>query len=534
MGRLCDATTRVPWLVFSVVFGFISLGFNNCSEPYRAKSLGNSSPSSMQVLGLKTVHDLTFYTRLTKGEYRYVVRDLLDGMGSGPIGDLDGVIGGFAENLYEGSYKNHTLVNTYPNIEKDQFELARKLAGYFVSSNLFKRLCSSPGSCADSFVQDLLPRLWKKTLNAQEQEELKTFYNSYASADRDFYFLFRVFASPYFHYKIFNAKEKDPLQRSFKIGNLLSYYITGSYPDDELQADIDSGKIVEEQVIRNHVERLLQAHPVRFAEMFVLQWLNVSTLMSTSTKYKNVAVPDVMLEPALIFAQLMGDGDYISSFLELKYNVVNPGLAGLYGISGITSGWTRGQGTKTLFGTAYMSYLTSDHENDNPNPIRRGSYVVNHLLCKDIQFPTSAIQEKVDEVVNNAPMDLSPPARMAYFRGFPVCASCHNQFDHHGLALEEIGVLGATRTKYYTGHDVVATGRVDDIQYNNSLEFVGKLARSEAFSTCFASQVYNYITSSPYTQGFNAIEKSDVKQVIAGRSIGQVVAEMVVRGLGGI
>lgn len=324
------------------------------------------------------------------------------------------------------------------------------------------------------------------------------------------------------------------MKRSFKIGNLLSYYITGSYPDDELQNDIEAGKLVDEQVIRDHVERLLQASPVRFAEMFVLQWLKVSTLMSSTTKYKNVFVSDIMLEPALIFAQLMGDGDYISSLMELKYNVVNPGLAGLYGISGITSGWSRGQGTKTLFGTAFMSYLTADHDTDNPNPIRRGSYVVNYLLCKDIQFPTSAIQEKVDEVVNNAPMDLSPPARMAYFRGFPACASCHDQFDHHGLALEEIGVFGATRTKYYTGHDVVATGRVEGIQFNNSLEFVGKLARSEAFNTCFASQVYNYITSSPYTQGFNAIEKSDVKPAIAGKSIRQVVAEMVVRGLGGL
>lgn len=521
-----------PLSVSLFVLGFLVISFNNCSEPFRSKKAGRSAPSSMQIMGLKTVDDLQLYTRLTKTEYRFVIEDLLQGAPAASSGDMNNIVATFNENLYEGYYKNHTQVNTYPNIEKDQLLFAKRLANYFLESSVFMGLCSEAGNCVIPVIRDLLPRIWKKKISTKEVEELQNFYNSFAANERDFYLFFRIFASPNFHYKIFDAYETDGSRQDIKLGNLLSFYLTGSFPDSELQQDIEAGKLSEAGILRSHVERLLGKYPDRFASLFAVQWLGTSSLLYSTDKYKNVSLPEVMAEPANILGHLIGDDEYISSLYELKYNIVNPNLAGIYGLSGVT-GWQRVQATKTLFGTAFMSYFTTDHENNNPNPILRGSYIVNHLLCRDVQFPTSAIQEQVDEIVNNAPMGLSPPDRMSYFRGFPACASCHDQFDFHGLALEQIAALGEPRTKYYTGHDIETKGKVDGIQYSSSLDFVNKLSRSEIVNNCFASQVFNYISSTPYTKTNAVIKSSDLKNIIAGKTIRQVVVEMVLRGLGG-
>ncbi|MCU0675900.1 MAG: hypothetical protein MUE69_24280 [Myxococcota bacterium] len=77
------------------------------------------------------------------------------------------------------------------------------------------------------------------------------------------------------------------------------------------------------------------------------------------------------------------------------------------------TGWGPIDLDATIFGSAAMSAMFVDHETGYPNPIRRGSYVVNRLLCRDIRFPSSAVQSEIDRILETVPEGLSPPERMA-------------------------------------------------------------------------------------------------------------------------
>ena len=155
--------------------------------------------------------------------------------------------------------------------------------------------------------------------------------------------------------------------------------------------------------------------------------------------------------------------------------------------------------------------------------------MVNHLLCKEIKFPSSAIQNQVDEIVNNAPEGLSPPDRMKYFRSHAACASCHVHIDFHGLALEQIGAFGELKTTYYTGDKIEAKGVVDGIRFNSSKEFSEKLAKKAAINSCFASQVYSYLSSMAHTTVHRKLTRPEEQSLLNGMTTDQVIVEMFVR-----
>ncbi|RLB54729.1 MAG: hypothetical protein DRJ42_08260 [Deltaproteobacteria bacterium] len=479
---------------------------------------------------LPTLDDLDVYSRLTKQEYRYVIGDLLVGAEPSRLAEALGQVDSFNENNYSGYYKNYDPISAYPGLEGAQLELARALATAFPDSLLFQELC--PSNCAGNVADRLLPRIWKRRLATSERQELVDLYDSFPAEQRDFYFFLRVFASPHFHYKIFAASPEDPDEANIKNAQLLSYAITGSYPDAELQADVDSGAVAAPGQWEHHVVRLLEAHPTRFSTLFVPQWLGMASSYESGETYHGVPLATVMTEPALIFSEALTEGLPISSLFDLDFNMVNPELAPLYGSEATEAGgaWERQALTQTLFATAAMSYLTVDHESNNPSPIRRGSYIVNHLLCMNIAFPPSAVQEEVDRIVSGAPEGLSPPERMAYFRSNPTCAGCHNQFDPYGLALEEVGALGEVRDTYYTGDPIEAFGTAGDITYTDSIDFSNQLAMTPTLNTCFASQVYSYLSSSPHVAANYDIREDE--ELLLTMSVSEIVARMVIRALG--
>jgi len=497
---------------------------SDAGEPAESGRRGTEATPDEEVVA--TIEDLDVYSRLTKQEYRYVIRDLLAGVDEGRLEEVLRHVDSFDENNYSGYYKNYDPISVYPGLESAQLELARALATVFVESELFVELCAS--ACAERVADRLLPRIWKRRVPSSERQELVDFYESFPAESRDYYFLLRVFASPYFHYKIFARSPVDADEANIKNAQLLSFAITGSYPDDELQADVDGGAIRWS----HHVARLLEAHPTRFARLFVPQWLGMASSYESDEEYHGVPLTTVMVEPALIFAEALEGGAPISSLIALDFNMVNTTLAALYGaeLDDAESGWRRQALIPTLFGTAAMSYLTVDHESGNPSPIRRGSYIVNHFLCRSIAFPPSEVQSEVDRVVNSAPEGLSPPERMAYFRSHATCAGCHEQFDPYGLALEEVGAFGEVRETYYTGDPIEASGTAGDITYTDSIDFSNQLAETRELNTCFASQVYSYLSTSPHVEANRDLTAREDE--LLSMSVSEIVAAMVLRALG--
>ncbi|MEM9195433.1 MAG: DUF1592 domain-containing protein [Myxococcota bacterium] len=483
-------------------------------------ALGACAESEPAPLRAAAMDDVEVYSRLTKQEYRYVATDLLDGASGAAQASVARAIDALDENNYVGHFKNYSPIAVAPGVERAQLEIARTIARAFMESRLYHELCRA--SCPESLSAQLLPRLWKRRLSSDTVQQLIAFHQSFPPEDRDYYFLLRVFASPYFHYKIFDAVPRneaavaeggaavpetgaalpeDEAALHLKRAHLISFALAGSFPDAELWADAEKGALRTPDDWKPHIERLLDRHHHRFSNLFLPSWLGLGSAAEINQEFHGVPMRPVVAEPVLVFSEVLREQRPISALIALDSNAVNDEVAGLYGARaegppvGEIPGWYRPQLTSSLFGTAALSYLTVDHETLNPSPIRRGSYVLNRLLCREIDFPSSALQGEVDRVVAAAPRDASPPERMAFFRSHAACAGCHNQIDPYGLALEEIGAFGVHRTAYYTGDPVEAHGTAGDIHYSSSLDFVTLLAASKELESCFSKQVYRYVSS---------------------------------------
>lgn len=469
------------------------------------------------------------YARLTKQEYRYVVTDLLRGADRADRDYVLEAVDAFEEGTYRGYYKNYGSIVTSPGLDRAIVELSRRLADAFMDSSLYAELCTE--ECAASLIERIVPRLWKRPLSPDEIGDLHELYGALPAEHRDAVFSFRIFASPFFHYKVWPHASDDPVAESITRAARLSFAVAGSYPDDMLFEAAQRGELRSPSDWRPHVERLVRPYASRFSTLFITQWLGLGSLAESDGSWRSGRFESLMAEPAEVFGELLQDDRSLSSLLVLDFNMVDDDLATVYGLAPLTGPgrWERRRVTETLFGTAALSYRSQNHESEQPSPILRGSYVVNRLLCRNIQFPPSAVQAEIDTVLMNAPADASPPEQLAYFRSQPACGSCHALFDPYGLALEEIGLLGEAREIYETGDPVASAGTAGEIDYSSSLDFVEQLATSEEFARCFASQVNSYVSGAPYAAVFAELGESGER--FDGQDAVQLVTEMVTQGL---
>lgn len=474
---------------------------------------------------LPTTDDVESYARLTRMEYRYVVRDLLTGAPPALRNAALEAVENLAQNTYEGYYNNYAGINVGTQLAANQWAVATATAAAFIDSDWYRALCPTEDVCVANIVSEMLPRIWKRRVSIEEEADLIALVDALPAEGRMARFFTRIFLSPYFHFKVFAESPETPDEVNIKRAQLLSFALRGSFPDDALQADVDSGEIESPGRWQNHINRLLNDYGLRFSTLFVTQWLGLAPLYEVNDTYQEVPERAVMSEPARIFHESMLDGMSIAAFVNLNFNVVSGQTAPLYGSAHTESEWVREEITDTLFGTAALSRLYVDQESGNPSPIRRGSFVANRLLCRNLIFPDSSVQEEVDMVVDSVPDGLSPPERLAYFRTYDTCATCHVQFDPFGLALEDIGLQGELRSNYYTGDLIVVEGDFEGQSYNSSAEFAALLSQSETFHHCFASQLHSYVTGAHHLDVFRSISRvSTLHNVPIGGLVSTITA----------
>lgn len=479
---------------------------------------------------LSPSYDNERYAKLTKQEYRFTVIDLLNGVDQETIKKALKVVDSFTDSPFNGHYNNLTDFSSFPGIEESHINLAEILAKSISESSSFKSKCGASDACFSYLTEKYIPRVWRRPLSDTEKQELKQFYESFPESERNSSMLVRIFLSVYFHSKVLNkspAKEMIPYQ----IGSAISFAISGSIPDEKLFADMQNGRVDHPTVIREHINRLLAEKPDRFSRLFVPQWLGYSVSFDTvkDGKYKSVPLKDVILEPDLIFSQLIKDNSKIEDFFSLKFRVANDKLSALYNEDKESSKWEKvSVADSNLFGTAFMSYKFLDKDTDYPNPIIRGYYVVAKLLCRTVPQPTPDELALANEVISKAPKDVSPAGKMDFYRENVACKSCHDKFDFHGLAMEEIGVLGQKRDKYYTGHDIELPKKVEEMTFSSSEEFIEKLSGQTEFKSCFSGHLYDYFSGFSYLENQSDLMKSANIKLVQEMSIEQLIEDLAV------
>ncbi len=279
----------------------------------------------------------------------------------------------------------------------------------------------------------------------------------------------------------------------------LSFLFWGTIPDDALRMAAMKGDLGTAAGVAAQAQRLVdapQARPVvRFFFDNLLPISGLTNLARDKTKFPVYTQPfaaalreetQQFLEHQIFDADSPGTW---ASALTAPYTYVNDQLATFYGMPGVTGAEFRKVNlpdpTKRLGLLTQSGILTGTITSNESNPVLRGSFIINKMLCMNIALPTDPAilaQVKVPEGVSG------PTARDRFtkHRAQAVCAGCHSILDPVGFALENYDPIGQWRDKE---NDVMidASGNVPGgAPINGPVELVKALAATDAARDCFA------------------------------------------------
>ncbi len=447
--------------------------------------------------------------RLTRFEYNRTVRDLLgdttDPAFSLPSEDVGNGFGNDADTLSVSSLLAEQWSTVAEGIAQRATATPEALAKLAPCAR--DVTTESEGACAGTIVDKLAPLAYRRPLAAGEAEELLALYKA-GRTDATFAVgiatvIEGLLQSPDFLYRIERGTpdpERPQLRRPTgdEMATRLSYMLWGTMPDEQLRAAAQAGELSTKEGVRAHAERMLddpRSRPtLRFFFDNLLPISSLADLERNAEAFPTFSrtIGSLMREETQRFLEhetFEGTGTW-PSILTAPYSFMNEQLAAFYGISGVTGDEFQKvqlDTTQRLGLLTQAGVMAGTTHSNTTNPVVRGSFVLQKLMCITIPLPTGAILEQVK------PPDPYSGAtareRFSQHSNDPVCAGCHQFMDPVGFAFENYDAVGLYRT---TENDVVidpsgtVPGTLGDV--SGPVELVQKLADSEEVQRCFAKR----------------------------------------------
>jgi mono/diheme cytochrome c family protein len=264
-------------------------------------------------------------------------------------------------------------------------------------------------------------------------------------------------------------REKPGKLDDFALASRLSYFLWSTMPDDALLAVARQGKLSQREELHRQVERMLaDPRASTFTENFVGQWLNLREIDATEPShilypdYDHMLKVSMIRETELFFTELLKDNLPLTNFVASDFTMLNGRLAKHYGIPGV-DGWefhkvklppdTHRGGVLTM-----ASVMKVTANGTNTSPVLRGAWVLDRILGTPPPPPPEGVSALEPDIRGATTIR----QQLAKHRSVPSCASCHQQIDPPGFALESFDVIGGWRENYRTtgrGKPVTVNGR---------------------------------------------------------------------------
>ncbi|MES1165489.1 MAG: DUF1592 domain-containing protein [Verrucomicrobiota bacterium] len=400
--------------------------------------------------------------RLTNAEYVAAVTDLFPGF------MLPSVT--ITPDIRVAGYLNISSSQNSSGILIEQYERAAQDISKFVAANpAMLTGCSATASsmpaaqlaCAQPYLYGLAKRAYRRPLTTPEQTALTALFNADQTLvdypSRLAQAIQGVLLSPKFLFRpelggtaVAGAPDVKMLT-PWEVATRLSFFVSGSIPDMALAAAAEAGTLTTATQVAEQARRLL-ALPRSQTNLvnFHTQWLkidSVNALTKNATTYPGFtsATAVYMGQETRAFLQnviFTQNGTFADLFLA-NYSFVNASMAAFYGVPAPTTEWgkvelppAQRQGLLTQ-----PSLLATLAKADNTDPVMRGKFVLEQLLCQTVASPSAAIQAMFPM------MDLSKTARVRFgeHRANAICAACHNLLDPLGLPFEHFDGMGKWR-----------------------------------------------------------------------------------------
>ncbi|SIN94188.1 Planctomycete cytochrome C [Singulisphaera sp. GP187] len=263
-----------------------------------------------------------------------------------------------------------------------------------------------------------------------------------------------VLASPQFLFLVEPEKTlADRPLTEFELASRLSFFLWSSMPDDALFREAREGTLRTN--LRRQVVRMLDdAKSDQLVENFAGQWLQLRRLGGVAPDKDLFPDFDDTLRTAMgqeteqYFAYILRNNRSVLELLDSDYTFLNETLARHYGIAGVTGNEFRQVALTDRRRGGVLTQASVLTLTSNPNrtsPVKRGQWILQQVLGTPPPPPPPEVP-KLDD--SQAAADVGTlRERMQVHRADPKCASCHQQMDPLGFALENYDAVGRWRTK---------------------------------------------------------------------------------------
>jgi hypothetical protein len=312
--------------------------------------------------------------------------------------------------------------------------------------------------CAREVISRFAERAFRRPVQPDEIERILRIFRLAHERGESFergiqLALTSVLASPRFLFLI--EPEQSPQDRplnEFELASRLSYFLWSSMPDLELFREARAGTLRTN--LRRQVARMLEDRKSgEFVGNFAGQWLQLRKL-GGATPDKDL-FPDfdeslrrsMREETEHYLAYILRNDRSVLELLDSDYTFLNGALARHYGIEGVTGDeFRRVALTDRRRGgvLTQASVLTLTSNPNRTSPVKRGQWILQQILGTPPPPPPPDVA-KLDESPQAADV-ASLRERMEVHRTDPKCASCHQQMDPIGFALENYDAVGRWRT----------------------------------------------------------------------------------------
>ncbi|MEW4486559.1 DUF1592 domain-containing protein [Thalassoglobus sp. JC818] len=324
--------------------------------------------------------------------------------------------------------------------------------------------------------------------------------------------------SPSFLYRSVGTGELN----DYELASRLSYFLTGSPPDEKLMKKAEANVLRQSEVLRAEAERLIDRS---FASDFPQQWLGLSSIESLMPdtrlirNFTNQHRQAMTEEVTETFWWVLDNNQPVLDLIAPDFVLTNEQVAkDIYQLDEFPSDASKKAKKNT---TALTRVTVSRLSNKggllcmpavmmatangvDTQPVLRGVWVLENILGSPPPDPPNAVPALTPDTTGAN----SPKERLAAHMQEASCASCHREIDPLGFVLENFDPIGRWRTSYpvYTEVDgkvrttdgliVDATGTLPD---GSPLANVTDLKQwlienPKPFTQCLSEKMLTYAT----------------------------------------
>lgn len=272
-----------------------------------------------------------------------------------------------------------------------------------------------------------------------------------------------VLSSPRFVY----LEEKPGPLSPRALASRLSYFLWNSPPDAALLAQASRGDLSRPEILRAETLRLLgDAKSTRFEHAFLDYWLDLRKLDSTGPDpvlYPDYYLDDLLTESVVaetqaFFAEILHKDLPARNLIASDFVMINERLANHYGLPPLRT--DKGAGKRPLGVDLVKVTLPPGHSRGGlltqaavlkvtangttTSPVLRGAWITERILGQAVPPPPPGIPA-VEPDIRGA---RTIREQLDRHRADKSCATCHNQIDPAGFALESFDILGGFRDHY--------------------------------------------------------------------------------------